>query len=236
LGRKLDELCQLVSQNPRPAAPAREAASPRFTDSWTGDFDLPPPAAEKPLPKWEQMKAQLLGDSAVIEQPWNLPPPVEAPAGSQAEIDLGVVVEPIGEPPAAVNVDSADLDSLKRAVEERDDFISQLLRRLRSTASCRREPINWAAIANAPEDLRSRLEELEARFQELLRIEECDMSLERARLARERARLEHLRRELEKNGGRGGSASASSENDDTRRERRWLRVFSFGGKRDDELD
>jgi hypothetical protein len=237
LGRKLDELSQLVSQTARSAsAPPRDAASSRFTDSWTGDFDLPPPLAEKPLPKWEQMKAQLLGDSAVIEQPWDLPPPVEMPAGSQAEIDLGVVVEPIGEPPAAVNVDSADLDTLKRAVEERDDFISQLLRRLRSTPACRREPINWAAIANAPDDLRSRLEELEARFQELLRIEECDMSLERARLARERARLEHLRRELEKNGGRHGADSDTSQNDDSRRERRWLRVFSFGGKRDDDLD
>jgi hypothetical protein len=62
------------------------------------------------------------------------------------------------------------------------------------------------------------------------------MSLERARLARERARLEHLRREREKNGGRHGADSDTSQNDDSRRERRWLRVFSFGGKRDDDLD
>jgi hypothetical protein len=183
------------------------------------------------------MKAQLLGDSTVGEQAWDLAPPAESsvPAGSQAEIDLGVVVEPVGEPPAAVNVDSADLETLQRAVEERDEFISQLLRRLRSSPAWRREPIDWDAIANAPDDLRQRLQELEARFQELLRIEECDMSLERARLAREQARLEQLRRELEKNGVRGNGA-ASTENDDSRRERRWLRVFSFGGKRDDDLD
>ena len=80
LGRKLDELCQLVSQSARPAAASpRDGSSSRFTDSWSGDFQLPPPPTEKPLPKWEQMKAQLLGDSTVGEQSWDLPPPAETP-------------------------------------------------------------------------------------------------------------------------------------------------------------
>jgi hypothetical protein len=237
--RRLDELGRLVTQS-RPAAPSlRDSATFNLSGSWTGESALPSAASpsERSLPKWEQMKAQLLGDSAIIDQPWDSLPTQADDPDQPAAAGPVELLEPLPDCPVPCDLEHADHETLQLAVEERDEFISQLLRRLRSTPAGRREQIDWAAISNAPSDLRQRLEDLEARFQELLRMEECEMSLERARLARERARLEQLRRQFEKTGGLRGSSGDSSESDDSRQERRWLRVFGFGRKsEDDNLD
>lgn len=240
IARRLDELGRLVTQS-RPAVPSlRDSASFNLSGSWTGEPSVPsaPSPSERSLPKWEQMKAQLLGDSAIIDQPWDSLP-TQADDHDQP-MAAGPVepLEPLPDCPVPCDLEHADHETLQLAVEERDEFISHLLRRLRNTPAGRREQIDWAAISNAPADLRQRLEELEGRFQELLRMEECEMSLERARLARERARLEQLRRQLEKSGSLGGSSGKSSESEDSRQDRRWLRVFGFGRRSDagDDLD
>lgn len=238
IARRLDELGRLMTQS-RPAAPSlRDSASFNLSGSWTGESSptSAPSPSERSLPKWEQMKAQLLGDSAIIDQPWDSLP-TQADDHDQP-IAAGPVepLQPLPDCPVPCDLEHADHETLQLAVEERDEFISHLLRRMRSTPAGRREQIDWSAIANSPADLRQRLEDLEARFQELLRMEECEMSLERARLARERARLEQLRRQLEKSGGLNDSSGRSSENEDSRQDRRWLRVFGFGRKSDADDD
>lgn len=186
---------------------------------------LRPTDSASKLPGWEDMKAQLLREGA--DQHRSHASIDRAPAGSPNDSAAEVLSELPLEPPAPVDLESADRDLLAAAVEERDVFISHLIRRLRSGASGRYAPINWAEISGAPDELRERLQEHEARLQELLRMEECDLSLERARLARERARLEQMRRDVERD-ARGGDEPGADDADRT--ERRWLRVFGFGRK------
>ena len=52
-------------------------------------------------------------------------------------------------------------------MEERDVFISHLIRRLRSGSSGRYAPINWAEVSRAPDDLRERVASDSARLNEL---------------------------------------------------------------------
>lgn len=194
-----------------------------------------PRTAEQPLPRstdsasklpgWEDMKAQLLREGADKSRTQVDLSDVSVAGVSDSEAE--VLSELPLEPPQPVDVEHADGDVLVAAIEERDVFISHLIRRLRSGTSGRYAPINWAQISGAPDELRERLQEHEARLQELLRMEECDLSLERARLARERSRLEQLRRDLDRD-ARGGELAGSDEAD--RNERRWLRVFGFGRK------
>lgn len=224
LRHRLDEIYDAVTL-PRtadhPAAgsgrPAEEPA-PRTTDS-----------ASK-LPGWEAMKAQLLREGA--EQHRSSADLAHAPAGSPNDSAADVYNDLPLEPPLPLDTESADRDTLAAAVEDRDVFISHLIRRLRSGSSGRYAPVNWAEVSGAPDDLRESLQEHEARLQELLRMEECDLSLERARLARERARLEQLRRDLERDPHNNEPAGLEAD----RNERRWLRVFGFGRKGDGEQD
>lgn len=213
---RLDDIFDAVTlarlEESYPAPHASEPAVGRSTDS-----------ASK-LPGWEAMKAQLLREGADHSRS-QVDPGDSVPGVSDAAAEvLGDL--PL-EPPTSVDLESADRDLLATAVEERDVFISHLIRRLRSGTSGRYAPIDWAEISGAPDELRERLQEHEARLQELLRMEECDLSLERARLARERSRLEQLRRDLDRD-ARGGDRDSGDASD--RNERRWLRVFGFGRK------
>lgn len=220
INRKLDDVCDALSQPgavsafDRPTAPVATPV-PRVSEQHNGRV------------AWEDMKAQLLRDEAEHDRPAE-----EASRSNGNDSSADVLSQIPLDPPAAVDLDHADRETLAAAVEDRDVFISHLIRRLRSGPAGRYEPINWAAIAAAPDDLRERLQELEARLQELLRIEECDMSLERARLARERARLEQLRREVERDARQesGGHTALDHDPHASQSDRRWLRVFGFGRK------
>lgn len=230
-----------ISAIPRDLSPSRESMPPRETpaardssslrgtllDSWV-DVSMPSgPTPQESLLHWEQMKAQLLGDSQVIENVSDEPPRAAALAPVQGAAEYLEAMEAI-EPPLPVDFEQADLETLQHAVEERDTYISHLICKLRATQGYRHEPIDWEALNAAPEELRAHLEELEERLRELLRVEECDLSLERARLARERARLEQMRRVIE--GGGAAAAGDSRDEEQARVERRWLRMFGFGGK------
>ncbi len=167
--RKLDDVYDALSQPAEDAPPQRQHAP----------APVPTPAPRSPEPQngrvaWEDMKAQLLRDDAEHDRPAEEPSRIGAGVNdSSADILAQIPLDP----PASVDQETADRETLVAAVEERDVFISHLIRRLRSGLAGRYEPINWSAIASAPDDLRDRLQELEARLQELLRIEECDMSI-----------------------------------------------------------
>lgn len=220
IGRKLDDIIDALSR-PGPAVAPRETlvpAMPRVSE---------PPAARA---GWEEMKAQLLRNEADHDRSGDAGAPARTPNVNDSSADI-LSQLPL-DPPASIELDGADRESLVAAVEERDVFISHLIRRLRSGPAGRYEPIDWTALATAPDDLRERLQELEARLQELLRMEECDLSLERARLARERARLEQLRREVERDTRAEAAALNQSGESASQSERRWLRAFGFGRKQD----
>lgn len=232
--RKLDQLTSLCSQGNagRPKPPSQT-----LTDSWMGRVDDREGAEDSPssrLAGWEEMKAQYLNEG-------------EADEIAPAPVDQ-VERTPVSEPPPVwdldapepVDLDEADRDALIAAVEERDDFISLLISRLRAAPAARPEPIDWEKLNNAPDDLRERLQKLQARLEEVLRMEECDLSLERARLARERARLEQMGRKARRLRDASDAPEAAGdeelqESEVSQNERRWLRVFGFGRK-PDELD
>ncbi|QDT52035.1 hypothetical protein Pan44_00420 [Caulifigura coniformis] len=144
---------------------------------------------------WEEAKRKLLGDMSFGESS-------TAPAASQAEppISLGDISYP-----DPIDVDTAEHVVLIDAVEVRDRYIAYLTQRLRALEM--QGPANWEAMNNAPEELRTRLEQLEADYREHLRREECDMALERARLAREQNRLKQDRHKLEVQARKLGFAS-----------------------------
>jgi hypothetical protein len=222
IGRKLDEIYDSLSR-PATAPPlqrevAATASPPR----------APEPAGQRVA--WEDMKAQLLREEAGHDRKGDDDAATRMADANDSAADILSQI-PL-DPPAPIDVDDADRETLVAALEDRDVFISHLIRRLRSGPTGRYEAIDWSAIAGAPNELRERLQELEARLQELLRMEECDLSLERARLARERARLEQLRRDVERDTRAEAGGLNANGDDTTHSERRWLRAFGFGRRED----
>ena len=100
--------------------------------------------------------------------------------------------------PTPVDYATADVTVLRAAVEERDNYISNLIRRMSNTSGPM-QPINWDVLATiAPEDVRGRLEVLEKRLTEQVQREELQLSLERARVARDKSKLSQMKQQLER--------------------------------------
>lgn len=186
--------------------------------------------ADAGMSAWEALKAGLLGQS----------PPADGTNGNPAREGQGSVAdgpdpfdgEPL-EPPAPVDFEFADSDELRRAVIVRDDFIAELLRRLRSAESRTRSTDDWKSLETVPEDLRNRLESLERRLEQTLRLTEVELSLERARLGREEVRLKQLEEAMQK-AARRGMASDDDEEDDEERtasDGRWKRMLGIKRER-----
>jgi len=137
-------------------------------------------------------------------------------------------IDPV-DPPAEIELDSADADTLRQAVEERDSYILHLIQRLKAAESNRFPPVNWEALENAPEELKTRLQDLEAQLDRSLRMAEVEQSLERARLGREAIRIDQLEQHLEKEKKRlnlgGASDDGNDESDDTSKGSRWMRLL-----------
>ena len=147
---------------------------------------------------YEAMKAQLLdspSDESNESKEKTSPAMIAGPPVSLEEI------APV-DPPEVIDPQAAGIDELRKAVEQRDLYISYLTRWLRAVEMSYQSTIDWSLLNNAPDDLRRRLEELERMLHATLRHAEVDHSLERARLSREATRLEQLedqiRREMKR--------------------------------------
>lgn len=105
--------------------------------------------------------------------------------------------EPI-DPPEAIDLETSDLGVLRQAVEVRDTYIGYLISKLKASESRAGMKVDWEALDNAPEELRSRLEGLEERLEELLRLAVVELALERARLGREANRQEQLELQIKR--------------------------------------
>ena len=157
---------------------------------------------------WEKMKAELMGDSTEEESTEKNESSTESSGIDSIEQKTGLGDELDFMPtviPELIDIEIASMDDLKSAVVTRDVYIAELhseLRRIRL-----QRPVNWKVIREmSPSEMKPTFEKLEQRLQVELKKEELDLSLERAKVAREQGQLEQIRRRLEKEIRRLGSA------------------------------
>jgi hypothetical protein len=135
--------------------------------------------------------------------------------------------------PETIELESASREELRSAVLVRDEFIAELLRRLRSVEGRTRPNEDWKSLETVPDELRNRLESLERRLDQAARMAEVELSIERAKLGREAARLKQLEEATQKAAERVGLAladveRAEAEDDEpetTQADGRWLRML-----------
>ena len=154
------------------------------------------------LSSYEAMKASLF---AVGESEPETPSASEGtaprePADDLSAIAMDAVLSEVApeSPPQPIDVEQADSEAIRTAIDDRDAYIAYLIRKLRVAESGLLAPPDWEALNETPEELRETLEELQERFQQALRIAEVENSLERARLGREEARLNQMEEQIQK--------------------------------------
>ena len=166
---------------------------------------------------WEAMKRRMMGTEEPAE-------PAARMTNDVAEVSLDSVMAP-----RPVDLDGATRDELHQACAERDGFIVQLTRMLRSRQAVSL-PDNWDDIVEVPEEQKARVDQLATRLEEQVRLAEVEMSLERARLSRERTLLQTERDKIDKQLKRLGLTSLDEletvavENGSTS-DRRWMRFL-----------
>ncbi|MBA4029305.1 MAG: hypothetical protein C0478_00045 [Planctomyces sp.] len=168
---------------------------------------------------WESLKAQML--EAEAEPSRHHGHEETSSLESLVETDF---VEP--EVPLPFNLEDCQQHEFEAAINQRDAYISWLIRRLRAREISGGPP-NWAVLENAPEELVFELRSLQTRLEEHLRLAEVELSLERARCARDLARV---RQQQESAGDRRDPSASGNESTPTvatskSAERRWRRFL-----------
>jgi len=208
LGVQLDEIHALIrSDSATGAWPAANAKSISAGDSTSANQRDTQNQSDDEFAgdSWENLKARYFTDTEhdVIQDD------TESEV-IQDDMDSETVVDDVTEtvlpnadlepvdPPQPIDFDVADLDQLQQAIDDRDAYISYVLKKLRNAAVTICKPVDWDAIQNAPEELCERLENLEQQLNENMKLAEIDLSLERARLGREEARLAQQSEQIER--------------------------------------
>lgn len=192
------------------------------------------------LQGWEALKASMLsgtGDEGEHEHaPAGEAPrrPPEHIAAISTEQEPPELI-PDEDPPESIDIDAADIDALRAAVEARDAYISHLLKKLKQAFSYQTPPVDWRALENVPEELQTRLADLEQQLQQKLRISEVEISIERARMGREAARITQLSAQVQKKLERVGDASGHDDDEgpEEKKGRRWLSMLGLNHEDDD---
>lgn len=137
---------------------------------------------------------------------------------------------PLPHDPMEVDLQTATREELCAALDDRDRYIQELIRRLR-TYSQEYLPPDWLALEAVPEELCRSLESLQRRLEQQLRLAEVENSLERGRLAREVVRL---REQSEKQERRARQLGLQLDDLDaaagTGADKRWIRFLGTPGK------
>ena len=179
--------------NTQSAVPATEPPPPSLEDT----ISLAPSDGESGMSIYEQFKAGLSGEAtaeprspaeapaAVVEE--NPTPPPQPVEPEIPEVD----------PPEAIDLESAEPDELRVAIDERDGYITYLLQRMRTREVALWPSGEWKDLEGVPEELSERLTQYEKQLEEMLRLAEVETSLERARLGREAAKLEQERQQIQ---------------------------------------
>lgn len=168
---------------------------------------------------WEAMKRQMLGDAA-------------EESADEVEDDLVKLLAQTAAP-APIDVENASVEALRKACAERDIYIVQITRWIRTRRAVT-IPENWAEL-DVPEDLRAKAEELTSRLEEQVRLAEVEMSLERARLSREKSQVQSDRAVIDKHMKRLGISSLDELEDiavssSSTGDRRWMRFLGVNRK------
>ncbi|MEX0715375.1 MAG: hypothetical protein WD066_02245 [Planctomycetaceae bacterium] len=194
------------------------------------DHEIAPPATEHHSDIAARLREFGFDAGALGEDP-------QDQAGSRHPEDDSVH-EPGDEPtlPEPVDFETADADGLIEAIRVRDEYVAWLIRKLRHERARKDGPIDVAAFADAPDELRERLTTLIGRLEENLRLAEIEFSMERARLSREESQLrlrdEQLRRLARQYELAAGAHGSDEDETDPQRGNRWLRMLGLG--REDE--
>ena len=99
-------------------------------------------------------------------------------------------------PPEILNLPEADVQSLRRCVEQQDEYIDYLSARLQRTAE-RKTAVNWDALAENPEKLARMLDHTVTRLRQGRQFTEFELTLQRTRLKRRERDLQMLSETLE---------------------------------------
>lgn len=168
---------------------------------------------------WEAMKRQMLDETS-------------EGSTEETEDDLTKLLDslPI---PTALDLEHASIETLKRACADRDTYIVQINRWVRTRRSVT-IPENWDDL-DTPDEIRERAEQLTSRLEEQVRLAEVEMSLERARLSREKSQVQADRAVMEKHLKRLGIASLDelediSVSNGSTGDRRWMRFLGVNRK------
>lgn len=218
---ELAELRSMMSSGYRAEAPAGssvnlELVMSRLTVESTTTEDTPSQSSN-----WEAMKRQMLGEPEQC---------MEEPA---VEDDLSVLLQGIAVP-SPIDFDSASVETLRKACAERDTYIVQMTRWVRTHRSVN-VPENWEELQGVPDELQRQVEHLSSRLEEQVRLAEVEMSLERARLSREKSQVQADRAIMEKHLKRLGITSLDELEDiavssSSTGDRRWMRFLGVNRK------
>lgn len=125
------------------------------------------------------------------------------------------LIESIPEPPQPIDVEAADLETLRQAVLERDEFILSLQDCLNSLNLSSVPDFDLKDYDDLPPAQREKLEHWESILRENLRRTEVEISMDRARLAREQQKLQFQQLQLAKERKRLGNQQSLSINPDS---------------------
>lgn len=257
---QITELRELVASGANSFSSLGATASSASAFSTKKPADQPPKVSRNPTvifdsrsidsPKssWEAIKAAMMAAEESTESPGTFAPKateqvtksventiVESIANESASANQFSAPQPLPEPPRDVDFDIADHATLVEAIHCRDEYISILLRRLKSPEASTAFP-DWEKLNAVPEELHTELLALRDRLQDKLRVAEVDLSLKRAKLAREEAKLaikaEHVARQMRQLGlspdepvPPSSNMVASSESPNANQGRRWLQFL-----------
>lgn len=164
---------------------------------------------------WESLKSKMLDE----------PPKT---GDDTAEADLMPLVEPTA--PSPINPATATPEELERAIDDRDAYITYLLRKVRQQTSVPSTP-DWVSLEGVPEELCRTLEDQKRQLEEMLRKAEIELSLERARIGREQSRLRTQQEAIEKQMRRLGLKTIDEQVAETEEvsatDRRWVRFLGL---------
>ncbi len=257
LGRieiQVSELRDLLVDNLASGNPIPSAGGSAPSQTMIGDTQRQPSGSKQPngssTSSWESVKAAFLdGDGGSSPAPAG---PLSSGSGT-----ANAAVNPVGgqsstgdftatapgmiedvAAPEPIDFADASLEDLQQAVDARDDYISFLLKKVKSMNSNSIPSVDWQSLENAPEELKERLEQVEQSLREKLRFAEVDLSLERARMAREQSQLsikeEQIQKRMKKLGMLTENDAATIDESDGKG-RKWLN-FLHRGQEGDNAD
>lgn len=164
---------------------------------------------------WESLKSQMLEETPTV---------FAEDMGSQATPDQ----EP--PPPSPISPSTATPTELETALDERDGYISFLLRKVRRLTPVPTPP-DWVSLEQVPEDLCRTLESHAKQLEEHLRMAEIELSMERARIGREQSQLRQQHEMIEKQMRRLGLKTLDEQAAQTEEvapaDRRWVRFLGL---------